>query len=233
MGSIRIYYILSIFLIFLSPTPRAYRIHRKHHQNGNNHLRRNAYSKAATGHYNIENVDNDNNDHRIQHVQLSLDQMKEIANPSHDADPWWLHAPIKDIESHQSGESKESEESSESPESRESGPFSDKDQLTAFLLSFFLGFCGAGRLYIGDIAGMFKLCLCVIACCYPCFLFCCFGKRRGNQTVMSFNDLKGCWGRTVSMLEICAYLALIAWIIIDIVLFAMNEIPDSEGLTLY
>merc|ERR1712130_1081393 len=43
--------------------------------------------------------------------------------------------------------------------------YSEKEQLTAFLLSFFLGGVGAGRFYVGDYAiASMKLCLPLIVC---------------------------------------------------------------------
>lgn len=130
--------------------------------------------------------------------------------------PWWLDEPID-----------------EENEVEEDTIYSNKDQLTAFLLTFFLGFVGAGRIYIKDTIGIFKLCLGLIVCCYPCFMCGCFGKRRGNRIKMSLKDIKGFWGSLLSLFGCCAYWALIVWIIVDIILFALNEIPDGDGLTLY
>merc|ERR1719295_833933 len=68
------------------------------------------------------------------------------------------------------------EEDSESG-SVDSSSLSDKEQLTALLLSIFLGGFGAGRLYVGDYGlGLFKLLIGQLPClglCYCCYMVAC------------------------------------------------------------
>ena len=159
--------------------------------------------------------DYDNNRPRINEVPLTISQMNEQMDDyrlRHHKKPWWL----KD-----DGEDYGSEEK-----------YSDKLQVTAFLMSLFLGFGGAGRIYVGDVIGYYKLGLCILVCCYPCILSCSFAKKRGNRRVIKLRDLRNICGVFLSLIGCGAFLALIGWIVTDIVLFGLNDIPDGDGLTL-
>merc|ERR1712129_656121 len=111
--------------------------------------------------------------------------------------------------------------------------YSDITQVSAFCMSFFLGMFGGGRLYVGDTsAGIVKLLLCLLVCCYPCIMTLSCGKKSGNRRVIAMKDLKSAGGIFMSIIGCVAFFALLIWIIVDIVLFGMNEIPDSDGLPL-
>eukprot|EP01084_Bolivina_argentea_P259041 436958_1 len=198
-----------IFVLFLVSFSAAdmTQIHRKHHSIGN------GYSNPAIAY--SDDINNNRPIDPIQHVPLTIQQMNDDMDNyrlRHHRKPWWLGVP----------------DSSFGIED-----YSDKQQLTAFLFTFFLGICGAGRLYVEDTTGYFKLGLCVIVCCYPCFMCLCFSKKIGNRRTIKFKDLKGVCGILITFFGFCAYLALIGWVVVDIVLFALNEIPDGDGLTLH
>eukprot|EP01084_Bolivina_argentea_P039191 72448_1 len=93
--------------------------------------------------------------------------------------------------------------------------YPQKSQLTAFLLSWFLGAFGAGRFYVGDyVLGAIKLCLIFMGCFLGCIC-------------MVLANMCGGGGEQIGLVPIClAATALSAWCIADIILFAMNDIPD-------
>eukprot|EP01084_Bolivina_argentea_P052457 96373_1 len=134
--------------------------------------------------------------------------------------------------------------------------YSDKKQLVAFLLSFFLGGFGAGRFYVGDIKRFaFKLCLPLIVC-VGCCIMACLGApdrislsgltnlisgdgRDGGNTLndASTNRFLGCltliaWCLHPRSLACFTLIAWQIWWLCDWILFAMNEIPDGDGKTL-
>lgn len=115
--------------------------------------------------------------------------------------------------------------------------YSDRSQLVAFLLSFFLGGFGAGRFYCQQyFSASFKLLLSITVCFIGCLvlLLGCLsvGSREQeftNNHHRSFPAFcKFCYGLIVPLLN----LILFAWIITDWVLFGLNEIPDGNGRTL-
>ena len=132
------------------------------------------------------------------------------------------------------------EEVDDSDESFESqtNNYSEKSQLAAFLLSFFLGGFGVGRFYVGlYFSAIFKCFLGAmiycIACCFPLM-----DEIRGgsggeeytnehHRSVSAF--MKFCCGCICPIL----WIVWIVWIITDWVLFGINDIPDGYGRTLY
>jgi len=109
----------------------------------------------------------------------------------------------------------------------EGGEEERKQQYIAILLSWFLGYTGAGRFYVGDnMNGSIKLALFL----FPCLVSCCtmmmtVGKRGGNASPPM-------WCAPFVALSTCGCCALTVWVMVDIMLFAMNQIPDGEGRTL-
>eukprot|EP01084_Bolivina_argentea_P057884 105705_1 len=85
--------------------------------------------------------------------------------------------------------------------------YSDRNQKTAFLLSFFFGPVAVGRFYVGDFMGAdFKLALLILCCFLPCFSVKC-----------GYNSMQ------------CLFFIPVAiWWIIDIVLFATNSIHGND-----
>ena len=98
--------------------------------------------------------------------------------------------------------------------------YHQKSQTTAFLLSLFLGEFGAGRYYVGDwktatikFIGLFGIACCCSIGCY-----------------MAFPDMAAV---AIPVNACCFGCALTIWMIVDIVLFALNRIPDENGVQLH
>eukprot|EP01084_Bolivina_argentea_P163590 284561_1 len=100
--------------------------------------------------------------------------------------------------------------------------YKQQSQLVAFLLSFFIGTAGVGRFYVGDNAlGAIKLCIVFVGCC--CWCICIIGSYANKQDA--------CAG--IGMCIMClTFVASSIWWIVDWILFAMNEIPDKNGVQL-
>ena len=95
-----------------------------------------------------------------------------------------------------------------------------KNQLTAFLLSFFLGTVGADRFYLGDIElGIFKLSYMIVGMCLLCCLAIVLGEKNdGIIYLHCFN---------------CLYLiGLLVWYMYDLIQIALNNLPDHNHITL-
>ena len=115
--------------------------------------------------------------------------------------------------------------------------YSSRKQLIAFLLSFFLGSWGVGRFYAGSyVAAALKLTLDLIVTGFRC-TSCCVtlpilfrNVNNGGQIDIDSEELRmpfwWIWANRILSL------ALIIWIITDIILFALNKIPDEDGLKL-
>ena len=125
---------------------------------------------------------------------------------------------------------------------------SDKSQLTALLLSLFLGQLGAGRFYVGDVGlGSAKLLLTLGPCFLGCFacvymgcsaaaLTACFSKSGDGASAQQDGDAEtvcvGCTTIGVGCLLCLACLvpfAIMGWWIADVVMFASNDILDGDG----
>mmetsp|Transcript_62473 Transcript_62473/g.99311 ORF Transcript_62473/g.99311 Transcript_62473/m.99311 type:complete len:191 (+) Transcript_62473:105-677(+) len=112
-----------------------------------------------------------------------------------------------------------------------------KQQLVAFLLSFFVGLFAAGRFYIGQYltAGL-KIGLniglgCFGMCCISCVTgVSAFSSGRSNRTPDT------CCGKFMAGVGCCyvflVTLGIFAWLIADWVLFGLNKIPDGNGVDL-
>eukprot|EP00484_Ammonia_sp_Unknown_P030505 CAMPEP_0197039104 /NCGR_PEP_ID=MMETSP1384-20130603/15955_1 /TAXON_ID=29189 /ORGANISM="Ammonia sp." /LENGTH=160 /DNA_ID=CAMNT_0042469651 /DNA_START=117 /DNA_END=596 /DNA_ORIENTATION=- len=67
--------------------------------------------------------------------------------------------------------------------------YSEKEQLTAFLLSFFLGWTGAGRFYVGDYAvASIKLCMPLIICCVTAILLVLLKQTEAQQRLQELSE---------------------------------------------
>lgn len=97
--------------------------------------------------------------------------------------------------------------------------YSKKSQLTAFLLSLFLGIFAIGRFYAGSY---------VSASC----------KLLLNLIVTAFKCVPACLGleqflhKKFRMVVVILFYILIAWFVADLVFFANNIITDQNGLRL-
>ena len=112
--------------------------------------------------------------------------------------------------------------------------YKQKEQFTAFLLTFFLGGVGAGRFYLEDylLAGL-KLGLCFglpyIICYIMCFCGMCSGIKDdfGNDGLFAATGCIGCC-------LICIYvLGVMGWCIADIVLIGIGDAKDGNGVEIY
>eukprot|EP01084_Bolivina_argentea_P202632 346186_1 len=112
---------------------------------------------------------------------------------------------------------------------------SDKEQLIAFLLSLTLGCVGAGRFYIGDYGfGSLKLILNLLVLVGPFIALCCILAHILNADTRRqsrFDDIFGVFGMCLPCYLLMVVSTMI-WLIVDIVKFALNDIPDGDGLTL-
>eukprot|EP01084_Bolivina_argentea_P163589 284560_1 len=113
--------------------------------------------------------------------------------------------------------------------------YQQKDQLVAFLLSFFVGLFAAGRFYCGLwLSAGLKIGLniglgCFGICCISCITgVSAFSGGSSRRTGDSFcAKLMGCFG--------CCYVFLVslgifAWLVTDWVLFGLNKLPDGNGV---
>ena len=109
-----------------------------------------------------------------------------------------------------------------------------RSQLTALLLSIFLSSVGAANFYIdrdGLAAGQLVLFLIILfsscAVCFPLCCVCCASDQ--EKTVGIILSIYFCF---ITTLIILASLALTAWWIADLVIFANNDRDDGDGCML-
>jgi len=103
---------------------------------------------------------------------------------------------------------------------------------------------GAGRFYVGDYAiASMKLCLPLIVCILAGIAGCILNEEDDDESTEDSSDdffsrhfkrfsafnAKGITAAIAS----CGCCAWQIWWMVDWILFAMNEIPDAEGRTLY
>ena len=105
-----------------------------------------------------------------------------------------------------------------------------KSQLTAFLLSWFLGLAGGGQWYIGlySIAGWKLGLLFGFCCCGTCLIsLCCTALGIGSKEDMMSGPMLfvPCW-------MCCCSLAVTVWWIVDLVYFGQNLYDDGNGVSL-
>merc|ERR1719203_689237 len=130
----------------------------------------------------------------------------------------------------------DSMDSSDDNEEKYSGKYSEKSQLTALLLCILLGeFTGAGRFYAGDYAaGTIKLLLvlflCFGCCCIFRFMITTAASAESGNIFAAQSQATCLWCCA------CAYalsiIGIFVWWIVDVALFAQNDITDEDGLTL-
>ena len=98
--------------------------------------------------------------------------------------------------------------------------YEQKKQLTAFLLSLFLGLVSAGRWYVGTyaLAGI-KLAISVLS---ACFKSCAIEKDSNGE----YNIKNGC----AFIVWLPFALSACAWWLADVIMFGMNDINDENGI---
>merc|ERR1719150_2573026 len=108
--------------------------------------------------------------------------------------------------------------------------YEQKKQLTAFLLSWFLGAWGGGQWYLG-LTGLAvgKLCAALGVCC---IIPCCIACVAGGGAAAGSDGLTAVGGGIGSCLMCCATLGIFAWWLVDIIRFGMNVVDDSNGVSL-
>lgn len=128
--------------------------------------------------------------------------------------------------------------SKESMDSMDDKKYSDKEQLTALLLTTFLGSLGAGRFYVGDdVRGCGKLVFSLIVCAMLCFSGRAIFKlvKSGDSDDSSVEEVDENDRAWIICRVICDGIVICLWlfgIFGDIALFALNEVKDENGLTL-
>ncbi len=110
--------------------------------------------------------------------------------------------------------------------------YKQKNQLTAFLLQFFI-FNGAGQFYVGNINyAVPQLIICLLSCCLPCISFC-LGMGLNFKSKDSTSEESR---STLGMILICLNCALgcciFAWWLADAIIFGTNKYLDSNGVPL-
>ena len=129
--------------------------------------------------------------------------------------------------------------------------YSERKQLVALLLSIFLGEFGADRFYVGLYASACLKLLFPLMLCFAVFLiFCIAGLITGGQALRgtltdfdyasqdnvglwhSLTQAGGCLAGITTCLLPCGCCAWLIWILVDIVLFAINDIRDEDGYDL-
>ena len=118
---------------------------------------------------------------------------------------------------------------------KKSKKYSDKKQLTAFLLTVFLGWLGAGQFYVGRwFYGFIKLYIGLIACfATPCMVASSFGTAvvNGDSIREQLRDNESEIRKNLASLACCCQIIWVL-VLIDIGLFAANVIKDVHGLPL-
>lgn len=125
----------------------------------------------------------------------------------------------------------------EPPEGEECN-YQQKEQFTAFMLSFFLGGAGAGRFYLENwTLAALKLSFCMGFPCIICCVVCCcgigaglkedLGSGGGSEVIMGS---MGCFGCCC----LCIYiLGMLSWILTDVILIGIGDAQDGNGVSMY
>ena len=93
-----------------------------------------------------------------------------------------------------------------------------KSQTVAFLLTFFLGYFGAGRLYLGLYASAIpKLCIWLLF-----GVPCCPSSSGGEET--SEESVKACVSGVICMMFV--------WWLTDVIIIGVGDIPDGHGVNM-
>ena len=96
--------------------------------------------------------------------------------------------------------------------------YKQKEQLTAFLLQFFLGTFGAGHFYIGWIAyGVGEIVLTFGICFVGCFFLAIFGLESGPF---------------ITLINYFLRLGIFGWWLANTIIFGLNNFNDSNGVSL-
>lgn len=102
--------------------------------------------------------------------------------------------------------------------------YEQKKQLTAFILQVFVGAIGVSHFYIGQVLiGVIKILLIFLPCCMCSAVW---------NSATSDTDPKACVVGGGGCLTVLCSLAVSIWWIVDIVLFALNNYKDKNGIEL-
>lgn len=197
--------------------------------NGHNHGYQAAKSISNYGGFLQEEEDD---------IDIDEDILNNDANDG--GDKYWLHKVARHI--FKGVETNPDSSSHDTDDDDLESNYSEKEQLIAFLLSFFVGMAGGGRFYVGDtITASIKFCLPLFICCWICFIGL-FNKMRRNDDIENAQMLNAA-DRSI-MIKIrenapavccccCGLCTVIIWWIVDWAMFAANAITDNDGKTLY
>jgi len=111
--------------------------------------------------------------------------------------------------------------------------YTQKNQLIAFLLQFFIGAVGAGRFYLGYIGiGVGQLVLSLLVCCLPgCMIICSLCTKGGvEKSMAALGGVFAYFGCVVLCLGISG---IMVWWLYDLVIIGTNAVTDFNGVALY
>ena len=115
--------------------------------------------------------------------------------------------------------------------------YQQKEQLTAFLLSFFLGGAGGGRFYLENwTLAALKLSFCIGFPCIICCVMCCCGIGAGLSSDLGGSTSDGFQvaGGFTGCCCMCIYvLGVLAWCLTDIILIGIGDAKDGNGVGMY
>ena len=217
---------------------------KKHAANSENPYKNNQYESnshhaanaiADYGELLKEEQDDDNDMFNFMDTEMRSNQ-HSIAHHRKESKHSYFGSHYFDAEEMESDDDEEEENHDDRDKTNYNEPYSEKTQLTAFLLSFFLGWAGGGRFYVGDIIiGGIKFSLPLLTCLGICVTGCVDNMKdqhNDDDGIGSIADVIREYTPTVCVCG-CGFCIQIIWWIVDWSLFAANVITDSDGKTLY
>ena len=246
MGT-RFLVILSLFHVMVYEVSIGVHIRRKHHHFEDNELKPIDHSKQ-NHHHNLERITNGepkqhHHHHRHHNKGNKLNSMPKYYSNAYiedynEFDDYYLDNYYYD--SYYYDEYQNGDLWNDYPDDNKE--YSFKTQQTALLLTVFLGSFGAGRFYVGDyLRASIKWILWIIFVCGSPMAYYHYCKQVSIVDVMgSRRNISLCRDRACGAFENIMYVGWIggsavflAWLIADIIMFAMNVVPDYDtGLEL-
>lgn len=122
--------------------------------------------------------------------------------------------------------------------------YKQKDKLTAFLLSLFVGPLGVDWFYLANgeakyiVAGVFKLLtgtFLMVGSCFYCCTFICSAYAAasdGNSKKGVFEAFGIVFGIIITVLMVLCSVANSIWVLVDIIRILLDKFPDGSGVPL-